>query len=247
MGYNELFAKSFRYGMMFGKAVKPGDFVSVSVTNTDDIILAIKKAYIDMSPRTFKNSDPKENNINLNSKKKENLFLELADKFAEYMHNGADDFETWHYNICDCFIKHFSEILKEAGKNPDDATYGKAQKIINMTFKYLYCFDDAALYAERFEPCHMALDSYILNWVGEWFIEQYNEGKSRGEKLSRGKMPKWSKLTYKAESGKGPQYIEIQNAIRDRVSKEFGKPPIEAEFEIWYSQRKKAQEKEKKV
>lgn len=46
MGYNELFAKSFRYGMMFGKAVKPGDFVSVSVTNTDDIILAVKKAYI---------------------------------------------------------------------------------------------------------------------------------------------------------------------------------------------------------
>ena len=250
MGYNELFVKSFRYGMMFGKDIKPGDSVSVSVTNTNDIILAIKKAYIDMSPRTFKNSNSDKNNKNLNSKNKDSLFLELANKFAEYMNNGADNFEVWHYDICDFFIKRFSAILKEAGKNPNDATYGKAQKIINMTFKYLYCFDDAYRYAERFEPCHMALDSYILNWVNEWFIEQYNKGKARGEKLSRSgknQLPKWSQLAYKAECGNIPQYIEIQNAIKARVSKEFGKPPIEAEFEIWYSERKKAEKKEKKV
>ena len=112
MGYNELFVKSFRYGMMFGKDIKPGDSVSVSVTNTNDIILAIKKAYIDMSPRTFKNSNSDENNKNLNSKNKESLFLELANKFAEYMNNGADDFEVWHYNICDFFIKRFSEGIQ---------------------------------------------------------------------------------------------------------------------------------------
>ena len=250
MGYNELFAKSFRYGMMFGKDIKPGDSVSVSVTNTNDIILAIKKAYIDMSPRTFKNSDSEESKKSLNSEKKEKLFFELANKIAEYMKDGADDFEVWHYKICVFFIKGFSAILNEAGKNPDDATYGKAQKIINMTFKYLYCFDDASIYAKRFEPCHMALDSYILNWVNEWFIEQYNEGKARGEKLSRSgknQLPKWSHLAYKAECGNVPQYIEIQDAIKDRVREEFGKPPIEAEFEIWYRERKKVEEKEKKA
>lgn len=250
MGYNELFVKSFRYGMMFGKDVKPGDAVSVSVTNTGDIMLAIKKAYIDMSPRTFRNSDSEENTRSLNSEKKEKLFWELAYKIADYINNGADDFDVWHHNICDFFIKCFSDILNEAGKNPNDATYGKAQKIINMTFKYLYCFDDASIYAERFEPCHMTLDSYILNWVNEWFIEQYNSGKTRDKKLSRnGKnhLPKWSHLAYKAECGNVPQYIEIQTAIKDRLSKEFGKPPIELEFEIWYNERKKAEEKAKKV
>ena len=250
MGYNELFVKSFRYGMMFGKDVKPGDAVSISVTNNSDIILAIKKAYIDMSPRTFQNNDSEDNKKSLNSEQKEKLFLALADKIAEYMKNGTDNFEVWHHDICEFFIESFSKILNDAGKNPNDATYGKAQKIINMTFKYLYCFDDASKYAERFEPCHMALDSYILNWVNEWFIEQYNQGKTRGEKLSRSgknKLPKWSHLAYKSECGNVPQYIEIQNAIKDRLSKEFGKPPIEAEFEIWYNERKKVEKKEKKV
>ena len=113
MVYNELFVKSFRYGMMFGKDVKPGDAVIVSVINTDDIILAIKKAYIDMSPRTFKSSDSEESKKSLNSKKKEELFSNLADIFAEYMKNGADNFEVWHHDICNFFIKSFSEILKD--------------------------------------------------------------------------------------------------------------------------------------
>ena len=74
---------------------------------------------------------------------KEALFGALAQRFCNYMQNGAPDFDVWHNTQCEFFITEFSKILKEAHKNPADATYGKAQKIVNMTFKYLYCFDDA--------------------------------------------------------------------------------------------------------
>lgn len=249
MSYNELYAKSFKYRIMFGKDIKPGDHVSVSVINVDDTLLAVRKAYIDMSPRTLKSNDS-ENKQSLNSQMKETLFIRLAEEIVNYMKNGVDDFEEWHRILCNSFIEDFAKILKNADKKPKDATYGKAQKIINMTFKYLYCFDDANKYNERFKPCHMALDSYILNWVNSWFIEKYNQGKSKKEKLSKSgvrQLPKWSSLNYNAENDGVPQYIEIQNAIKKQVEIYYNKPPIEVEFEIWYNERKKVKEKEKKV
>ena len=192
-----------------------------------------------MSPRTFKSKEI-EYKKSLNSQMKEELFENLARRVASYMENGAVNFDEWHHELCVYFIKEFAKILERAGKNPNDATYGKAQKIINMTFKYLYCFDDAEEYSERFKSCHMALDSYILNWVNDWFLDQFNEGKQRKDKLSKSgkrQLPKWSGLKYKAEKGDVPQYLEIQNAITERVQEEFGNSPIEAEFVIWYKQR----------
>mgnify|MGYP003297448817 CR=1 FL=1 len=244
MSYNALFADAFKYGLMFGKDVEPGQDVSVSVTNQEDVLLAVKKAYIDMSPRTFK-SDGTEK-AELNPQKKETLFAALAQRFCDYMQNGAPDFEKWHNTQCEFFITEFRKILKDARKNPADATYGKAQKIVNMTFKYLYCFDDAKDYSERFAPCHMALDSYILAWVQEWYLDQYNKGKPRRETLSKTgarHLPNWSHLAYSTVDGV-PQYIELQEAIRQQVKTEYaGMTPFEAEFLIWYTYRRKAMEK----
>lgn len=244
MSYNRLYANSFRYGLLFGKDIRPGDPVSVSVVSVDDMVLAVRKAYIDMSPRTLKSNDS-ENKQGLDPQKKAELFTALAEKIVAYMQHGTEDFEQWHHNVCTFFIEKFANILQQADKNPADATYGKAQKILNMTFKYAYCFDDAEAYAARFVPCHMALDSYILNWVKDWYLDEYNQGKGRGEKLSRSgarQLPKWSSLKYKAEAGDVPQYIEIQTAICAKVAREFHKPPLEAEFDIWYTQRQLARE-----
>ena len=229
MRYNELYAKSFKYGMMFGKDVKPGEPVVMSVTNCQDILFAIKKAYIDMSPRTFASKN-KNNKKPLNINYKENLFKAMSEKFADYMKNGALDFNEWHIEMCEFFlfgdrnIKGFTKILKEADKDDNQATYGKAQKIVNMTFKYLYCFDNAEKYAERFQPCHMAIDRYILNWVVD-------------KNISTNKLPPWSKLDKQ-------QYIELQEAIRKTIHAEFGNVPrIEAEFLVWYNERKKVSRK----
>lgn len=36
----------------------------------------------------------------------------------------------------------------------DLGTYGKAQKIINMSFKYLFCCEDAEEHYAHFQYCH---------------------------------------------------------------------------------------------
>lgn len=239
MAYKELLARSFKYGMMFGKDIRPGNAVGISVTNIDDIVLAVKKAYIDMSPRTFR----KEGSRPLDPEMKAALFEALAEKYAEYMQHGAVDFEDWHHKLCCFFIRELEKILADAGKDPADATYGKAQKIINMTFKYLYCFDDAAEYAERFEPCHMAIDSYILNWVKEWYPAEVNKPSKQSGKKTRIPFPYWSNMTYTSGDKLKPQYLELQREIRKWVEKEYHMPCIEAEFIIWYDERSKLSKK----
>lgn len=225
MNYNEKYAKSFKYLLMFGKSVRPGEEVSASVESKDDILLAIKKAYVDMTPRTFVSKDP-EHKIELDYSSKMNLFEALADRFAAYIKNGAENFDDWHEEICEFFIGELRKILDAAGKDPGQATYGKAQKIVNMTFKYLYCFDNAEKYVTRFEPCHMALDSYILNW----YIKKYNESAGGNERLSkygRNCLPSWSNLDH-------DQYMEIQKNIKGYCG---NTPRIEKEFLIWYGEK----------
>ena len=44
MQINQNYVNAFRYGLMFGKDVKPGNTVSMSVVKRGDILLAVKKA-----------------------------------------------------------------------------------------------------------------------------------------------------------------------------------------------------------
>lgn len=231
MKRNDSYVNSFKYGLLFGKRVKPGDNAEMSVCNVDDVVLAVRLAYIDMSPRTLK-SDGEKKIISPDEKQK--MFKWLAKEIANYIKNGANNFDQWHNKLCEEFIKEFEQLLKNANKNTEAATYGKAQKIINMTFKYLYCFDDAEQYVERFVPCHMALDSYILDWV-------YDNIEIGGKKLTRKQLPKWSNLKYEQDQESNIlQYKEIQDAIKAYLEKDMpGVPRIEAEFLIWYEQRAK--------
>lgn len=74
--------------------------------------------------------------------------------------------------------------------------YGLAQKLINMTFKYLYVFSDFIFINKPipdFSSCDCPLDSIILNGI------QYNK-------------TVWSKFT-------NADYIECQNKISDLLKK----------------------------
>lgn len=233
--YNREYAESFRYGLMFGKDIKPGDRPFTSVIDEGDVLLAVRKAYIDMSPRTFDSID--NNKQVLDNDSKEKLFVQLSDKIVHYMKNGAVNFDVWHTEICKFFIGEFRLILRDSNRPPELATYGKAQKIINMTFKYLYCYDDAAVYFERFVPCHMALDRYILEWFYSWYKNKWNDEYPDKKLTVSGKyrLPVWSSLKYKKDEGDIiPQYSEIQQAIQERLAEV---PRIEAEFLIWYEVR----------
>ncbi len=79
----------------------------------------------------------------------------------------------------------FEIILKEQGINKSyfNQKFGKAQKLINMSFKYLYCFDDFRIqHREKIENCHIPLDSFRLNWYKDNIILNKNKSKNNNAK-----------------------------------------------------------------
>lgn len=218
---------AFLRTIAFGKSVAgfKGETAVMSIKCKDDILLAVKKAYIDMSPRTFiKNEEWWANPENTKADKKERkkkkeddwqkeknkVFEWLTGKFLDYIENGCKNFNDWHNKLCTEFLQKFTPVLNDYGYQGEESLkYGKAQKIVNMTFKYLYCFDDARENEEKFSKCHMPIDSYILKWYNGISNEKYNGT--------------WSDMDE-------PTYKDVQKKISD-VLKKY--KPFLAEFYIW--------------
>ncbi len=185
-----------------------------------------------MSPRTFKRNsawwqDPnnvkQDKNGNFKDERlpavennwkqaKKTVFLWLADRFHRYFKQNDNDFDKWHTCICNSFLEKFTPELDKYGYDGKASLkYGKAQKIVNMTFKNLFCFDDAMTYIKKFDNCHMPIDSYILNWYNDMFpIKKCNTA--------------WSDL----DRG---TYCELQKNIKNALGTTY--KPFWAEFYIW--------------
>ena len=127
---------------------------------------------------------------------------ELFQEFEKYFDNEypktKEDFNLKHKKMCECWTDQFKNSL---------GTYGKAQKIVNMTFKYLFCSD--YIDKDYFDYCHMPLDSYTL----EWF---------RRKTENEIKFDKWSNLDY-------DKYVKITEKIFEILQQK----PLVAEFKIW--------------
>ena len=108
-------------------------------------------------------------------------------QFVEYFKPNSlhkDDFEKWHHDTCTLFLNTLQDDY-------ENLCYGKAQKIVNMMFKHLYCLNGAAAYDDYFTPCHLVLDRFTLEWlrrslpsvskVGVWSNLQYNESENAWE------------------------------------------------------------------
>lgn len=127
------------------------------------------------------------------------------------------------------------EILKNLKQVYSNAEYGKAQKILNMVFKYLYCiYGEVDKYERHFEFCHMPLDSYIL----EWFARECKNRKSFDIdfKFVKSKMPSWSNIKNGNNSNDEKySYQTFVDVIRELVQsgKYNGLTPLQAEFIIW--------------
>ena len=114
-----------------------------------------------------------------------NLAQNIIDKVFSAKGGIGEFNDTIHEWLCDEFIKDFTakvgmlnvEIDKFnithslstdaaiASVDITKITYGKAQKIVNMTMKQLYCFDNAPTYKNSvFQYCHIPIDSVILEF-----------------------------------------------------------------------------------
>jgi hypothetical protein len=150
-----------------------------------------------------------------------NFVQQFVDYFNCTTYKSKLDFNDWHNNTA----KMFLDVLK---KYYDKAFYGKAQKIVNMMFKHLYCMNFGAenawkvLCEEYFEHCHMPLDSFTLDWL------------HRKDKTA---VCEWSNLEYTSMKPKTGQASTSYKDYLSRVDKLF---PIhspltafQAEFYIW--------------
>lgn len=187
---------------LFFDSINKGDLSKSKQQNRkfceDVYYFAVYQGYLD-AKRTFKG-------VSKIGDKKEDAFKELAGKienyFEETFQDDQDYFDQKHNEMCKSLIDSFK-------KSGYIITYGQAQKIVNMAFKYLYCCEDAEKRKDYFKYCHMALDTYTLNW--------YNRKTGKNIK-------EWSKLCEKV-------YKEIQSNIRE--NKEYNGTVLENEFIIW--------------
>lgn len=114
---------------------------------------------------------------------------------------NQDVFDTWHKNSCNIVLQCLEQFYVK-----DDVTYGKAQKIVNMTLKNAYCLEGAEKKNEYFTYCHIALDSYTLEWIKREILPWHNE-KIKGKKISMSSYSVWSNLNIE-------QYCELTSLVR---------------------------------
>ena len=194
---------------------------------------AVDSAFNDMAVRTLKKVSDDEGGDG--TVEKERALTYLRDSFYAYFHKGGEidtvdgrksydvmsreGFDEWHKAVCTEFLTLFNEDNR---KRYQPVAYGKAQKAVNMVFKYLYCYDGADKYIDEgyFDYCHMPIDNLTLNWY-------------KKEVAYPPADCAWSDMKYGA-------YIEIQTNIRNYLEGSSSPLPssgLEAEFYVWQRER----------
>lgn len=158
---------------------------------------AIGKAHTDMSRRASGH----------NSKIQQESICWLNKHFIEnspWAIFNQTDFDKWHEDTCVDYCKHMN-----SQGFPFKMTYGRAQKVLNMTFKYLYCTTAYKAEVESIAPfLHMTLDGYTLRWYRDVVVASIN--KKSSVKIKKCDISDWSKMNEKCKR----QYIDIQKDIR---------------------------------
>lgn len=212
---------SNRYTKIFIKNIMlSAGNIHLSLTNADHVLLAVERAYIAMQPRTFEKINP---NAKINTTAKKAVLKDLAAKFVDYFKAPAPatqaDFDKWHKDTCDWFLDEFNrKVMRYSGYK--DICYGKAQKIVNVAFKFLYLFCDIVpANPSHFAFCHFIIDRYTLIWYRDVVCKKLG--------IPSFSNP-WRDMEY-------PEYIEIQKNIRTYLfaQSKYPKEPFLAEFEIW--------------
>lgn len=117
------------------------------------------------------------------------LGKELFDFFDSTPLINEIDFDNWHKDVCAGFINEFRKY------GYSKVTVGMAQKVVNLSFKYLYCCNGASTFSNHFKFCHLTLDDYILAW--------YTRVVNTSNKISE-----WSTLNDYSD------YLNIQKSTR---------------------------------
>ncbi len=159
--------------------------------------------------------------------------------------DNSIDFSKELKRISNCFLDEYKSAMNKLNQSisqapnsdtylidVDNIKYGKAQKIVNMTCKYLMLFSDASDYQKVFQQCEMPLDSKILEYYNNTIVTSLN--KSKNSKIQRCNTA-WSNLEY-------DEYEDIQKNIKEFCESNKNTDlnltgfPLIDEFTIWKNQ-----------
>lgn len=212
--------------IFFGKGLqkKYEEFQEYKLSGTDDDKKLIKKiletsVYHDFTFRTNEKgiSELYKKSIEKMNDKIQKFLSLVKEKVLGNSNDGKTElFNSGHKKLCKNIIKLFDNKIE----------YGKAQKIVNMTIKYLFCFDEEGVYEEVYKYCHMPLDSYILTWL-RYVVN---------DKLAKVLETKWDDIKWsKLDFDKYERIqVEIKKFLCDKTkNKIWPELPFYAEFYIW--------------
>lgn len=181
------------------------------VIDKDIVDWAVRMAYGD-AKRTMEG-------ISKYASQRKTALADIAGGITDYFLNkeaadSQEEFDQMHEALCSIWTKAFEGIFI--------GTYGRAQKIVNMSFKYLYCVDyHKKNYYDWFRFAHITLDSYILDWM--------HQNKYVCSEIKFSKILKWSNLEqkmYNILEAKAARGIANTHAFDNYTA-------LEAEFLIW--------------
>lgn len=179
---------------------------------------------------------------------------EVAKELCNYF-DGDKKFDDKYSDWCKALIDSYKTYLA------DGITYGQAQKIINMAFKYLYCICDRCRggekYKKKFDKCHMPLDSFSLEWFKRKFkeddfsnAESYPENykklpenlftKGEKKKLKAESIGAWSSMqkTWEKSCIKEEYPYEFYAHVIKQYCKENSITPLQLDFIVWSKMQK---------
>lgn len=145
------------------------------ISNRADVIYAVKEVYY--HPNTLwahARGGKGKHALTANApfKSQVDALLEsIGQRYFEYfnaepnMDNNRINFDKFHSDLCEMFMNGLNPIRSRAGYS--DISYGQAQKLINLTFKYLSCYADYLSFADLFTHCHMVIDNIVLNCLSK--------------------------------------------------------------------------------
>ena len=177
-----------------------------------------------------------------------NSAIRIKSYIEENDMQNRDNFDDFHHFLCDELIADFKNTDTKYGI---EITYGHAQKIINMAFKYLYCL----LYkidSDKFKDCHMPLDSFSLEWINRCYIKGndlkkyknffdgsvWNKNALKKDKLvysmkqsEKGPIGSWSTLEYGKDENLKCTYQFYVKLLRDELGEDIS--PLWVDFYVW--------------
>jgi len=172
-------------------------------TTIDEVLeIAVKKAHSPSVARALKLDGLK--TIKPRKEAEEYLINEIKDKINKTL--SELEYDLWVEKIC--------ERIRTIYRNYNilDYTYGNAQKLFNMTIKYIFSSDNVDPHLPIFKVAHIPIDGIIMKIINK--------------KLNVRKMPKaWSK-TDEYKDIKDYQ-IEYRNALPENYT------PLLWECENW--------------